>query len=99
MKRKLIVSGVILTLSLAGLTLSLANLTGFDTQETLEAQPTFQTVTVWQGDNIIHETTGNINIDIKPEYIKVTDNDTGTVKIIDADDITLIERADIVEYK
>ena len=90
--RKLIAAGVVLTLSLAGLT-------GFDPQETLEAQPTFQTVTVWNGDNIIHETAGNIDIDIKSEYIKVTDKDTGSIKIIDADDVTLIERADVVEYK
>lgn len=92
MKNKLIALGVILTLSLAGLT-------GFDPQETLEAQPTYQTVTIWNGENIIHETAGNIDIDIKAEYIKVTDKDTGSIKIIDADDVTLIERADVVEYK
>ena len=92
MHKKLTAVGVILTLSLAGLT-------GFDQGETLEAQPTFQTVTVWNGNNIIHETAGNIDIDIKSEYIKVTDNGTGSIKIIDADDVTLIERADIVEYK
>ena len=92
MERKLIVLGVILTLSLAGLT-------GFDPQETLEAQPTYQTVTIWNGDRILHETAGDIDITIKAEYIKVTDNETGSIKIIDADDITLIERADIVEYK
>ena len=92
MERKLVAVGVILTLSLAGLT-------GFDPQETLEAQPTFQTVTVWQGENIIHETAGNIDIDIKAEYIKVTDRETGSIKIIDADDVTLIEQANIVEYK
>ena len=92
MERKLIAVGVILTLSLAGLT-------GFDPQEKLEAQPTFQTVTIWNGDNIIHETAGDIDITIKAEYIKVTDNETGSIKIIDADDVTLIERADVVEYK
>ena len=92
MEKKLITIGVVLTLSLAGLT-------GFDPQEKLEAQPTYQTVTVWQGDRILHETAGNIDIDIKREYIKVTDKDTGSIKIIDADDVTLIERADIVEYK
>ena len=92
MEKKLIAIGVILTLSLAGLT-------GFDLQEKLEAQPTYQTITIWNGDNIIHETAGNIDIDIKAEYIKVTDKDTGSIKIIDADDITLIERADVVEYK
>ena len=92
MYKKLIATGVVLTLSLAGLT-------GFDPQETLEAQPTYETVTIWNGDNIIHETAGNIDIDIKPEYIKVTDKDAGSIKIIDADDVTLIERADIVEYK
>ena len=92
MERKLITIGVILTLSLAGLT-------GFDPQETLEAQPTYQTVTVWQGDRILHETAGNIDIDIKPEYIKVTDRETGSIKIIDVDDVTLIEQADVVEYK
>ena len=92
MEKKLIAVGVILTLSLAGLT-------GFDPQEKLEAQPTYQTVTIWNGENIIHETAGDIDIDIKPEYIRVTDNDTGSIKIIDADDITLIERADVVEYK
>ena len=92
MERKLIAAGVILTLSLVGLT-------GFDPQETLEAQPTYQTVTIWNGDNIIHETAGNIDIDIEAEYIKVTDKDTGSIKIIDANDITLIERADVVEYK
>ena len=90
--KRLIALGVVLTLSLAGLT-------GFDPQETLEAQPTFQTVTIWNGSNIIHETAGNIDIDIKPEYIKVTDRETGSIKIIDADDITLIEQANIVEYK
>ena len=90
--RKLIAAGVVLTLSLAGLT-------GFDPQETLEAQPTYQTVTVWQGDRILHETAGDIDIDIKPEYIKVTDKDTGSIKIIDASDVTLIEQANIVEYK
>ena len=92
MERKLIAIGVILTLSLAGLT-------GFDPQETLEAQPTYQTVTIWNGDNIIHETAGDIDITIKAEYIKVTDRETGSIKIIDADDVTLIERADVVEYK
>ena len=92
MHKKLTAAGVVLTLSLAGLT-------GFDRGETLEAQPTFQTVTIWNGNDIIHETAGNIDIDIKAEYIKVTDNDTGSIKIIDADDITLIERADVVEYK
>ena len=92
MERKLITLGVILTLSLAGLT-------GFDPQETLEAQPTYQTVTVWNGENIIHETAGDIDITIKPEYIKVTDKGTGSIKIIDADDVTLIEQANIVEYK
>lgn len=92
MDKKLIASGVVLTLSLAGLT-------GFDPPETLEAQPTYQTVTIWNGDNIIHETAGSIDIDIKSEYIKVTDKDTGSIKIIDANDITLIERADVVEYK
>ena len=92
MHKKLVAIGVILTLSLAGLT-------GFDPSETLEAQPTYQTITVWQGDRILHETAGNIDIDIKSEYIKVTDNETGSIKIIDADDVTLIERADIVEYK
>lgn len=92
MERKLIALGVVLTLSLAGLT-------GFDPPETLEAQPTYQTVTIWNGDNIIHETAGDIDITIKREYIKVTDKDTGSIKIIDADDITLIERADVVEYK
>ena len=92
MERKLVAVGVILTLSLAGLT-------GFDPPETLEAQPTYQTITIWNGDNIIHETAGDIDIDIKPEYIKVTDKDTGSIKIIDADDVTLIERADVVEYK
>ena len=92
MERKLIAIGVILTLSLAGLT-------GFDPQEKLEAQPTYQTVTVWNGDQILHETAGNIDIDIKPEYIKVTDRETESIKIIDADDVTLIEQANIVEYK
>ena len=92
MDKKLIALGVILTLSLAGLT-------GFDPQETLEAQPTYQTVTIWNGDRILHETAGNIDITIKREYIKVTDRETGSIKIIDADDITLIERADVVEYK
>ena len=92
MKRKLTVAGVVLTLSLAGLT-------GFDPQEKLEAQPTYQTVTIWNGENIIHETAGDIDIDIKAEYIKVTDKETGSIKIIDADDITLIERADVMEYK
>ena len=92
MDKKLIAAGVILTLSLAGLT-------GFNRGETLEAQPTYQTVTVWQGDRILHETAGDIDIDIKPEYIKVTDRETGSIKIIDADDVTLIERADVVEYK
>ena len=92
MERKLVAIGVVLTLSLAGLT-------GFDPPETLEAQPTYQTVTVWQGDRILHETAGNIDIDIKAEYIKVTDKDTGSIKIIDADDITFIERADVVEYR
>ena len=92
MERKLIAIGVILTLSLAGLT-------GFDPPETLEAQPTYRTITIWNGSNIIHETAGNIDIDIKPEYIKVTDRETGSIKIIDADDVTLIERADVVEYK
>ena len=90
--KKLTAAGVILTLSLTGLT-------GFDPQETLEAQPTFQTVTVWNGDQILHETAGNIDIDIEAEYVKVTDNETGSIKIIDADDVTLIERADVVEYK
>lgn len=92
MKRKLIAAGVILTLSLTGLT-------GFYQGEKLEAQPTYQTVTIWNGANIIHETAGSIDIDIKSEYIKVTDKDTGSIKIIDADDVTLIERADVVEYK
>ena len=92
MDKKLIALGVVLTLSLAGLT-------GFDPQETLEAQPTYQTVTIWNGDRILHETAGNIDITIKREYIKVTDRETGSIKIIDADDITLIERADVVEYK
>ena len=92
MHKKLITLGVVLTLSLAGLT-------GFDPPETLEAQPTYQTVTIWNGDNIIHETAGDIDITIKREYIKVTDKDTGSIKIIDADDVTLIERADVVEYK
>lgn len=92
MQRKLIAVGVILTLSLAGLT-------GFDPPETLEARPTYQTVTIWNGDNIIHETAGDIDITIKAEYIKVTDRETGSIKIIDADDVTLIERADVVEYK
>ena len=92
MYKKLTATGVILTLSLAGLT-------GFNPQETLEAQPTFQTVTVWNGDQILHETAGDIDIDIKAEYIKVTDKDTGSIKIIDADDVTLIEQANIVEYK
>ena len=92
MERKLTALGVILTLSLAGLT-------GFDPQETLEAQPTYQTVTIWNGDNILHETAGDIDITIKPEYIKVTDKGTGSIKIIDADDVTLIEQANIVEYK
>ena len=92
MERKLIAAGVILTLSLAGLT-------GFYPQEKLEAQPTYQTVTIWNGDNIIHETAGNIDITIKREYIKVTDRETGSIKIIDTDDITLIEQANIVEYK
>ena len=92
MERKLVAVGVILTLSLAGLT-------GFDPPEKLEAQPTYQAITIWNGSNIIHETAGNIDIDIKSEYIKVTDKDTGTVKIIDANDVTLIERADVVEYK
>ena len=92
MEKKLTAIGVILTLSLAGLT-------GFDPPETLEAQPTYQTITIWNGNNIIHETAGNIDIDIKPEYIKVTDRETGSIKIIDADDVTLIERADVVEYK
>ena len=92
MKNKLVAIGVILTLSLAGLT-------GFNPQETLEAQPAFQTVTVWNGDNIIHETAGDIDITIKREYIKVTDRETGSIKIIDADDVTLIEQANIVEYK
>ena len=92
MERKLITLGVILTLSLAGLT-------GFNRGETLEAQPTYQTVTIWNGDNITHETAGDIDITIKAEYIKVTDNETGSIKIIDADDVTLIERADVVEYK
>ena len=92
MHKKLTAIGVILTLSLAGLT-------GFDPQETLEAQPTYQTVTIWNGDNIIHETAGDIDITIKREYIKVTDRETGSIKIIDADDVTLIERADVVEYK
>ena len=92
MDKKLTAIGVILTLSLAGLT-------GFDPPETLEAQPTFQAVTIWNGNNIIHETAGNIDIDIKSEYIKVTDKDTGSIKIIDADDVTLIEQANIVEYK
>ena len=92
MEKKLTAIGVILTLSLAGLT-------GFDPPETLEAQPTYQTITIWNGNNIIHETAGNIDIDIKREYIKVTDRETGSIKIIDADDVTLIERADVVEYK
>ena len=92
MEKKLIAIGVILTLSLAGLT-------GFDPQETLKAQPTYQTVTIWNGENIIHETAGDIDITIKSEYIKVIDKDTGTIKVIDADDVTLIERADVVEYK
>ena len=92
MERKLIAIGVILTLSLAGLT-------GFDPQEKLEAQPTYQTVTIWNGENIIHETAGDIDITIKREYIKVTDRETGSIKIIDADDVTLIEQADVVEYK
>ena len=92
MEKKLTAIGVVLTLSLAGLT-------GFDPPETLEAQPTYQSVTIWNGENIIHETAGDIDITIKPEYIKVSDNDTGSIKIIDADDVTLIERADIVEYK
>lgn len=92
MERKLIAVGVILTLSLAGLT-------GFDPPETLEAQPVYQTITIWNGNNIIHETAGDIDITIKSEYIKVTDNETGSIKIIDADDVTLIERADVVEYK
>ena len=92
MERKLVAAGVILTLSLAGLT-------GFDPQEKLEAQPTYQTVTIWNGENIIHETAGDIDITIKSEYIKVIDKDTGTIKVIDADDVTLIERADVVEYK
>ena len=92
MEKKLTALGVILTLSLAGLT-------GFNRDETLEAQPTYQTVTIWNGDNIIHETAGDIDITIKREYIKVTDKDTGSIKIIDADDVTLIERADVVEYK
>ena len=92
MERKLVAVGVILTLSLAGLT-------GFDPPETLEAQPTYQTVTIWNGDRILHETAGDIDITIKREYIKVTDRETGSIKIIDADDVTLIERADVVEYK
>ena len=92
MYKKLITLCVVLTLSLAGLT-------GFNRGEKLEAQPTYQTITIWNGSNIIHETAGNIDITIKPEYIKVTDKDTGSIKIIDADDITLIEQADVVEYK